>query len=107
MNIPTKEERSKVIYVAGAMTGIPEFNFPAFNAAADKLRAEGWTVHNPADHGAFDYLTWEDYMAYDLTKLGLCGAIYMLKGWQMSRGACLEQLIAQNLNYKIIYEENV
>jgi hypothetical protein len=28
-----------------------------------------------------------------------------LKGWEMSRGACLEQLIADRLGMKIIYED--
>ena len=28
------------VYIAGPMTGIEEFNFPAFNAEADKLRGE-------------------------------------------------------------------
>lgn len=105
MKIPNKEERSNILYLAGPMTGYEDYNFPAFNAAAEKLRAEGWTVHNPADHGAVEGASWEDYMAYDLTKVGLCGAMYMLKGWEMSRGACLEQLIATSLNFKIIYED--
>ena len=105
MKIPSMLERSKTIYIAGGMTGLPNYNFENFNRVADKLRSEGWTVHNPADHGAVEGATWEDYMAYDLTKVGLCGAMYMLKGWQMSRGACLEQLIATDLKFKIIYEE--
>ncbi|MGB3485339.1 MAG: DUF4406 domain-containing protein [Mycobacterium sp.] len=37
------------IYVAGPMRGIPEFNFPAFHAAAAKLRADGHHVFNPAE----------------------------------------------------------
>ena len=107
MNIPNAEQRSKVIYIAGPMTGLENYNFDNFNRVADEFRKKGWIVHNPADHGAIEGATWEDYMAYDLTKVGLCGAMYMLKGWQMSRGACLEQLIATSLNFKIMYEENV
>ena len=40
------------IYLAGPMRGYPEFNFPAFHAAAAKLRAEGHTVFNPAERDA-------------------------------------------------------
>jgi hypothetical protein len=35
-------------YIAGPMTGLPEFNFPAFHAAAASLRARGFEVENPA-----------------------------------------------------------
>ena len=39
---------SKRIYISGPMTGMPEHNFPAFHAAADRLRKAGWSVVNPA-----------------------------------------------------------
>lgn len=38
------------VYLAGPMTGIAEFNFPAFDAAASKLRDLGYVVFNPADN---------------------------------------------------------
>jgi hypothetical protein len=31
----------KRIYIAGPMTGLPEFNYPAFNAEAQRLRGLG------------------------------------------------------------------
>ena len=45
-------------YIAGPMTGIAEFNFPAFNKEAVRLRAEGLTVLNPADHGIVEGAEW-------------------------------------------------
>lgn len=105
MTFPLMEQRKKTFYIAGPMTGIENYNFDNFNRVSDVLRQQGWEVLNPADAGIVEGATWEDYMAYCLTQIGQCGAMYMLKGWEMSRGACLEQLIADRLGMKIIYED--
>ena len=36
----------KKVYVAGPMTGLPEFNYPAFFAAEEYLRSHGAKVMN-------------------------------------------------------------
>ncbi|UCP10215.1 DUF4406 domain-containing protein [Pseudomonas sp. MM213] len=95
-------DRAKRVYVAGPMTGIENFNYPAFNAAADALRAQGYQVENPADHGIVPSAEWADYMAYDLTRLGLCGVISLLPGWERSEGAKLEVQIAHRLGMTIV-----
>lgn len=41
--------QTKCLYIAGPMTGIPQFNFPLFFAVADALRADGWTIISPAE----------------------------------------------------------
>jgi len=94
--------RANRVYVAGPMTGITDFNYPAFNAVADQLRAMGYEVENPADHGIVEGAQWADYMAYDLTRLGLCGVIALLPGWENSKGAQLEVLIARHLGMTIV-----
>jgi hypothetical protein len=38
------------IYLAGPMSYLPQFNYPAFDKAAAKLRQAGHTVFNPADN---------------------------------------------------------
>lgn len=38
-----------LLYVVGAMRTIPFYNFPAFDAARDALKARGHTVISPAD----------------------------------------------------------
>lgn len=96
-------QRAGRIYIAGPMTGIDDFNFPAFNAAAEALRAQGWHVENPADHGVVAGATWEDYLAYDLTRIGKCGAIYLLPGWSKSKGARLEHDLARRLGMRVTY----
>ena len=37
------------LYLAGPMTGIPKFNFPAFMAAREDLTKHGYKIVSPAD----------------------------------------------------------
>jgi len=104
-SIPNAASRFKTIYIAGPMTGYKDLNFPAFDKAADEFRLNGWTVLNPADHGVIDGATWEDYLRFDITKLIQCDSIYMLEGWQDSKGAQLEYLIAERLEMNILYQQ--
>ena len=38
------------VYLAGPMSYLPQYNYPAFDKAAAKLRQAGHTVYNPADN---------------------------------------------------------
>jgi hypothetical protein len=69
---------------------------------ADRLRRLGYEVENPADHGIVEGAQWADYMAYDLTRLGLCGMIVLPPDWERSQGARLEVLIAERLGMKVV-----
>lgn len=87
------------------MTGIPDFNAPAFHTAAASLRASGYEVINPAEMDAADPapLTWEQYLRRDIKVLVECDAIGMLTGWENSRGAKLEKHIAEALGMRVIF----
>jgi uncharacterized protein DUF6378/uncharacterized protein DUF4406 len=92
------------VYIAGPMTGLEDFNFPAFHVAAAAWRAEGWDVVNPAE--AFDGVTdlpYRAYVDYDMAALQRCTAIAMLPGWDRpgSRGAVWERAVAQMLGLAI------
>jgi hypothetical protein len=91
------------IYIAGPMTGIPEYNFPAFNAAAARLRAEGHEVINPAEIVTDTTVPWEACMRADIRELVACDAIYLLPGFEGSRGARLERHIALELGMTMLY----
>jgi hypothetical protein len=102
------------VYVAGPMRGRPAFNFPAFDAATARLRAEGHEVFSPAEHdrtGGFDptgMTGHEDLaalgfdlraaLAVDLAWItGEADAIYLLDGWESSSGARAELAAAAAL----------
>lgn len=85
------------VYIAGKMTGEPDLNFPAFHAAAAKLRAQGLEVINPAELCPDQGMAWADCMRRDIAALVTCDEIALLPGWRQSRGASLEHHIATML----------
>lgn len=95
-------QSGKRVYLSGPMNGLPEFNYPAFNDKASELRARGWHVENPAENPAPPCGAWNMYMRMALWQLLSCEAIYLLPGWENSRGACVEYSIAQTLGMEVI-----
>jgi hypothetical protein len=102
---PPKEEapddRPRV-YLSGPMTGIADWNLPAFNQAADKLRRMGYTVSNPAEYGADPALSWAACLRRDIKDLVDCDVLVQLPGWENSRGANLEWDIARRLGMNVV-----
>jgi Domain of unknown function (DUF4406) len=102
------------LYLAGQMTGIPQFNFPAFHEAARTLRSLGIEVISPAEiddpetatlamksvtgklgdaspHGQ----TWGDFLARDVKIVAdQVDGVALLKNWERSKGAKLEVTVA-------------
>ena len=73
---------------------------------------EGWAVICPHANTAFfsgeedhevDRLKW---IEGDLEMLWRCDAIYMLKGWEDSRGAVTERDQAITIDLQVIYEDD-
>lgn len=107
------------VYLAGPMSGIPEFNFPAFYKAAAELREAGHTVFSPAErdnqlhgtdiskgnangdvvlamkqHGFSRRRALGDDLAW------ICAhadAVALLPGWSESKGARAERATALSL----------
>lgn len=93
-------------YIAGPMTGMPDHNFPAFNAAAEQLRRSGWNVINPAENfGGRTDLPRGSYIRADIIQIAQCAAMAMLPGWRESSGARMEYLIAREMDMKILDAE--
>lgn len=96
------------IYISGPMNGLPDFNYPAFNAQANWLRGLGHEVENPAEHFDGDQTrTRKEYLVKDLAVLADCDAIWMLDGWQNSPGARLEHAYAVEIGLEVKGDTNV
>jgi hypothetical protein len=91
------------IYIAGPMSGLPELNFPTFHAAAAVLREQGFTVINPAEINPDVGADWAECMRADIAQLVTCDTIYLLPGWEKSRGAKLEHHIADALGMTVSF----
>lgn len=94
------------VYVSGPMTGLPELNFPAFRAAARKLREMGFSVVNPADSTANEGKSWTECLRNDLRNMLTCDALVLLPGWSKSRGANFEVSVAKRLEMPVVKLED-
>lgn len=95
------------VYISGGMSGLPDLNRPAFNAEADRLRALGYQVENPAGVQLPEGAAWEDYMRVDIPLLLSCTHIRMLDGWTMSKGARLEHHIALQMGIEVLHDSDI
>lgn len=96
-------------YIAGPMTGIPQFNFPAFDECRDYLLSLGtFHVISPADmdrddgfdetectgHEPLTATQKQRFARNDIAALLNVDMIILLPGWQQSTGATNESKIA-------------
>ncbi len=94
------------IYISGPMTGLPELNFPAFNAESARLRGLGFDVVNPAELNP-DGASWGECMRKDIVALMGCGIVATLPGWEHSKGARLEVLIGERLEMTVVKAQDL
>jgi hypothetical protein len=90
----------RLAYIAGPMTGRPNFNFGAFFAAQELLERRGVSVINPAALNP-PHRPWWACMLVCLWHLRLADEVRLLPGWERSRGARLEVAAAVVLGLRI------
>ena len=109
------------LYICGPMRGIPFYNAPAFDAAAERLRADGDDPVSPADIDRAAGLVFDDYptgtellppafdlrtlIRRDLDAIDTCDGLVRLPGWENSRGSAVEIAYAEFLGMPVFEYE--
>lgn len=109
------------VYIAGPMTNIQDFNYPAFFDAEVQLTNLGHEAINPARLDSNEDVpqalaasiasialndelghSWEYYIRRDIPIMMKANALCLLPGWQGSRGASLEVQLATALKIPLL-----
>jgi nucleoside 2-deoxyribosyltransferase len=96
----------KKVYISGAIAGhVLAERKAAFKAAERELAEMGFSPVNPFDNGVPDEAHWRAHMRADIALLVQCDMIYMLRGWELSKGAKLEHDVATSCGIKVLKYE--
>jgi hypothetical protein len=95
------------VYISGPIEKDPD-HAEKFAAAFVEISRAGHNPVSPVDTGrALKYRmgrepTWQEYMREDIKALMDCDGIFMLDGWNRSKGARVEKELAEELEIKQI-----
>ena len=100
------QHSKKTVYISGGITGMLGDNKLAFERAEKVLKNDGYQVVNPFNLDHTKNSTWSEYLKTDLDALMMCDIIYMLKDWEVSKGANKEFLSAEAWGLEVQYENS-
>lgn len=93
------------VYISGAIAHHDmEERRSAFGAAERLLWMKGFDPVNPFKNGLPADAHWRRHMRADLRLLLGCDYIYMLRGWELSKGAKLELDVASSCGIEVMFE---
>lgn len=96
------------VYISGQISGLDYEDARArFDKAEDFLKGLGVDTVNPMDNGLPEESTWIQHLCKDLELLHDCSHIYMIDGWQLSRGACIEYDFAVRTGKSVLFESSI
>ena len=95
----------KKIYISGPITGVDNY-MDRFNKIEKQLTDAGLIVINPARVNAQlpEQTTHEEYMTTSIAMLDMCQAIFMMEGWEESKGCAIEFEYAYEHKIQIVFE---
>ena len=95
----------KRIYISGAIAHHDiEERRKAFDLAERYLSMKGYDPVNPFKNGLPEDAHWMEHMRADIAKLLQCDGIYMLVGWELSKGAKLELDVASSCRIEVMFQ---
>ena len=85
-----------MVYISGAITGTSDY-MERFARAEKVLTERGMSVINPAKVNSMmpQDTTYDQYMKMSFCMLSMCDRIYMIDGWENSKGANKEREYAR------------
>lgn len=94
------------VFISGPVTGTDDY-MERFARAERFLCAQGYMAVNPVKVGAQlpEGTTHEERMKISMAMLDMCGAVFMLEGWQGSKGCGIEFEYACEHGITIAFEE--
>lgn len=96
------------VYISGPISGYNDEKTQAlFAQAAAQVRSLGHEPVSPLSNGLHASAPWEMHMVADIKLLFDCLGIYLLKGWEKSKGSRIEAVIAKEHGLEIIYQPEV